>query len=231
MRLKGESRSAYNARVGGDLSSSVQLILTHTGQEKVNYFSYPFGAYDSWMPDLLAQAGIQVSALTNPGLSEISVTLQGLSRYGITMDRPVSALLRQTDQAVPALAAVSVNGELAKLPAYYINGNNYVRVRDVAVLLGGTGSAFNVEWNSGKNRVELQSFTPYTPLGTENAPLSGETRTVQSITEPTVADSVPSMVAAYNVDGYTYYKLRSLGDLCGFAVDWDEESQTVIVTA
>ena len=125
---------------------------------------------------------IQVSALTNPGLSEISVTLQGLSRYGITMDRPVSALLRQTDQAVPALAAVSVNGELAKLPAYYINGNNYVRVRDVAVLLGGTGSAFNVEWNSGKNRVELQSFTPYTPLGTENAPLSGETRTVQSIT-------------------------------------------------
>ena len=231
MRLKGESRSAYNARVGGDLSSSVQLILTHTGQEKVNYFSYPFGAYDSWMPDLLAQAGIQVSALTNPGLSEISVTLQGLSRYGITMDRPVSALLRQTDQAVPALAAVSVNGELAKLPAYYINGNNYVRVRDVAVLLGGTGSAFNVEWNSGKNRVELQSFTPYTPLGTENAPLSGETRTVQSITEPTVADSIPSMVAAYNVDGYTYYKLRSLGDLCGFAVDWDEESQTVIVTA
>ena len=106
-----------------------------------------------------------------------------------------------------------------------------MRVRDVAVLLGGTGSAFNVEWNSGKNRVELQSFTPYTPLGTENAPLSGETRTVQSITEPTVADSVPSMVAAYNVDGYTYYKLRSLGDLCGFAVDWDEESQTVIVTA
>ena len=118
MRLKGESRSAYNARVGGDLSSSVQLILTHTGQERSVYFSYPFGAYDSWMPDLLAQAGIQVSALTNPGLSEISVTLQGLSRYGITMDRPVSALLRQTDQAVPALAAVSVNGELAKLPAY-----------------------------------------------------------------------------------------------------------------
>lgn len=51
----------------------------------------------------------------------------------------MSALLRQTDQAVPALAAVSVNGELAKLPAYYINGNNYVRVRDVAVLLGGNG--------------------------------------------------------------------------------------------
>ena len=136
----------------------------------------------------------------------------------------------EAKEAVQA-GAVSVNGELAKLPAYYINGNNYVRVRDVAVLLGGTGSAFNVEWNSGKNRVELQSFTPYTPLGTENAPLSGETRTVQSITEPTVADSVPSMVAAYNVDGYTYYKLRSLGDLCGFAVDWDEESQTVIVTA
>ena len=165
-----------------------------------------------------------IKAVSDNGLTGFKIE-QGDTKIVIKKEQPAVI------QAVPALAAVSVNGELAKLPAYYINGNNYVRVRDVAVLLGGTGSAFNVEWNSGKNRVELQSFTPYTPLGTENAPLSGETRTVQSITEPTVADSVPSMVAAYNVDGYTYYKLRSLGDLCGFAVDWDEESQTVIVTA
>ena len=61
--------------------------------------------------------------------------------------------------------------------------------------------------------------------------MSSEIRTVKSLTEPTVADGVQHMIAAYNVDGYTYYKLRSLGDLCGFQVDWDDASQTVLITA
>ena len=44
-------------------------------------------------------------------------------------------------------------------------------------------------------------------------------------------DTVPNMVAAYQLDGYTYYKLRSLGDLCGFYVDWNNETHVVEVTA
>ena len=61
--------------------------------------------------------------------------------------------------------------------------------------------------------------------------MSSERRTVQSLIEPTAADGQLHMIAAYNIDGYTYYKLRSLGDLCGFLVDWDAASQTVQVIA
>ena len=231
MRLGGESKSAYHTRVGSDLETSIQLITQHTGQEKVNYFSYPYGAYDSWMQNLLEEYGIGVSTLTNIGMAKPLHSLYNMPRYGIKMEKTVSELLRQTDTAVPSIAAVSVNGVQSKLPAYNINGNNYVRVRDVAVLLMGTASQFDVQWNNEEHRVELASFTPYTPIGTENVPLPAGSRTVQSITEPTVADGVPNMVAAYKLDGYTYYKLRSLGDLCGFGVDWDEASQVVEVTA
>lgn len=230
-RRRGESFSAYNARAGGDLRTSLELIRAHTGQTQVNYFSYPFGASDTWMEQILTSEQISVSTVTNPGHADVAKGLRGLPRYGITMERPVSELLRQTDSAVPALARVRLNGTEANLIAYNIGGNNYVRVRDVALLLQNTASGFDVQWNNAARRVELTSYRFYTPNGTENAPLPAGTRTVRSLTEPTVADGVTSMIAAYNIDGYTYYKLRSLGDLCGFAVDWEAATQTVVVTS
>lgn len=230
-RRPGETESAYRQRVGGDLQQSIELILQYTGQSRVWYFSYPFGAYDSWMEKLLEESGIYVSTLTYGGLANTSWSLQKMPRYGIHMENPVSALLRQTDTATPAQASVLVNGQPYTLAAYNIDGNNYVRVRDVAVLLKDTASGFDVQWNNETFQVELASFTPYTPLGTENTPLPEGKRTVQSIIEPTAADGTPHMIAAYNIDGCTFYKLRSLGDLCGFTVAWDEGTQTVQVTA
>ena len=231
MRLPGESQSAYRLRVGGDLQTSLQLITQHSGQQKVLYFSYPFGAYDSWMQTLLNENGIVVSTLTTPGKANPSSSLHQMPRYRITMQQSVASLLRQTSVATPTVANVSVNGNTTVLPAYNIGGNNYVRVRDVALLLKDTASSFDVQWNNSLQQVELKSFSPYTPNGTENKPMSSERRTVQSLIEPTAADGQLHMIAAYNIDGYTYYKLRSLGDLCGFLVDWDAASQTVQVIA
>lgn len=232
MRRKNESFSQYSERIGGDLAKSIAMIVENTGQAQVNYFAYPFGAYDSWMDQLLDEAGVSVSVWSNNGkAASIVAGLRNLPRYGIKMGQSVAELLRQADTARPALATVSVNGKQSKLPAYNIGGNNYVRVRDVAVLLMGTQSGFDVQWNSAQNRVELTSLAAYQPIGTENEPLPKEIRTVQSITEPTVADGIAQMVAAYQLDGYTYYKLRSLGELCGFQVEWDEVDRVVEVTA
>lgn len=231
MRLAGESESAYRLRVGSDLQTSIELIKQHTGQQNVLYFSYPYGAFDSWMPSILRDNGIVISTLTNAGQAHPFSSLYNMPRYGIHMDKPVSALLQQTATATPTAAKVSVNGTVTSLPAYNIGGNNYVRVRDVAVLLKDTASGYDVQWNQGAQRVELTSFAPYTPIGTENKPLASGKRTVRSITEPTMADGSLHMVAAYNIDGYTYYKLRSLGDLCGFLVDWEESAHTVVVIA
>lgn len=232
MRQEGETFSEYCERIGTDLRASLDLITQRTGQKQVLYFAYPYGAYDSWMDKLLDENGVAVSVLSNNSASaDISVSLRNLLRYGIKMKTSVAQMLRQTDTAVPARASVSVNGKQTKLPAYNIDGSNYVRVRDAAVLLLGTESGFDVQWNEGLRRVELQSRTVYEPLGTENEPLPAGSRTTQSIVEPTVVDGVANMVAAYQMDGCTYYKLRSLGDLCGFQVDWNEETQTVEVTA
>lgn len=229
-RRPGESYSAYDARAGADVRTSLALIRQHTGQETVNYFSYPFGAYDSWMEQILTSENVAVTTLTNPGVADLGKGLRRLPRYRITMEQPLSGLLRQSRRAVPALANVQVNGVSANLPAYRIDGNNYVRVRDVAMLLQGTASGFDVQWDESTRRVALASFAPYVPNNKENLPIGGATCTMRSLTEPTVVDGVPQMIAAYYMDGFTYYKLRSLGELCGFGVEWEQTSETVIIT-
>lgn len=231
MRLPGESNAAYRQRVGSDLQNSMQLITLHTGQPQVLYFAYPYGAYDGWMQGLLMENGVAVSTLTNAGQAHPRTSLHNMPRYGVRMEQPVSALLQQKATASPATAQISVNGTPVTLPAYNIDGSNYVRVRDVAVLLRDLPGGYDVQWNAAMNRVELTSMASYTPLGTESAPLPAGNRTVYSIIEPTAADGMQHMVAAYNIDGNTFYKLRSLGSLCGFTVDWDDASQTVLVNA
>ena len=35
---------------------------------------------------------------------------------------------------------------------------------------------------------------------------------------------------AYNIDGFTYFKLRDLGEILNFGVAWDEASWSMVIT-
>lgn len=40
-------------------------------------------------------------------------------------------------------------------------------------------------------------------------------------------DGIPEIFTAYTINGYTYYKLRDIGNVIGFRVTWDQATQTV----
>ena len=231
MREKGESQSQYTERVGNDLAQSISLIKQHTGQTTVNYFSYPYGAYDRWMQPILEKNGIKISTLTNAGMARPTYGLYNLPRYGIRMDRTVPMVLRQRATAAPTTVTVSLNGKKTTLQAYSIGDENYVRVRDAALLLSGCEWDYAVGWSEEKQQVTLSPREQYTPIGTENKVLSPQKRTVQSVTEPTIVEGQSHMIAAFCIDNYNYYRLRSLASVCGFDVDWDEANQTVKIVA
>ena len=147
MREKGESQSQYTERVGNDLAQSISLIKQHTGQTTVNYFSYPYGAYDRWMQPILEKNGIKISTLTNAGMARPTYGLYNLPRYGIRMDRTVPMVLRQRATAAPTTVTVSLNGKKTTLQAYSIGDENYVRVRDAALLLSGCEWDYAVGWS------------------------------------------------------------------------------------
>lgn len=230
-RLKGETEQAYKKRVGSDLSTSIQLIKENTGQAAVNYFAYPFGAFDTYMPALLSYYGVEVSTLTKRGNTDWSNGLHKMPRYSIVPNLPISSLLRQQATAIPSRVRVKMNGEMRTLPAYEIMGSNYVRVRDVADLLKDTRASFDVQWDAAASQVTLTTNAFYSATGTENAELSRGKQTVWSVSEPTMIDGTQHMVAAFNIDANTFYKLRSLGDICGFRVDWEEQSKLVVISA
>jgi len=114
------------------------------------------------------------------------------------------------------------------------NGNptNYVKVRDVAQILNGTPAQFNVTWNGA---VDLVSKTPYTANGTEmNTPFSGD-RVYHTATASTKVNGAPTGLEAFVLyddkgGGYTYYKLRDLGQALGFNVGWTAQRGIFIET-
>ncbi len=77
---------------------------------------------------------------------------------GIVVGKPnVSAVLAVT----PSTCSFYVDGHKIELPAYAINGNNYVKLRDVGEVVG-----FNVYWDG---TVQIESDKPYTGVAPAKA--------------------------------------------------------------
>lgn len=132
---------------------------------------------------------------------------------------------------------VLVDGSPVEFQCYALkdeNGNdtNYVKLRDVAQVLNDTAVQFQVGWN---NAINIERGKAYTSNGTEmSTPFNGD-RPYERSTAPTNIDGKPSTLTAILLkddagNGYTYYKLRDLGEALGFKVDWSKEKGIFIET-
>ena len=80
--------------------------------------------------------------------------------------------------AAPALAAttmrsvqkLTVNGEAVECDKYNIDGYNYFKLRDLAMLLTDTGSRFSVDYDTERDAVVIRRGAEYAPIGGELAP-------------------------------------------------------------
>ena len=89
----------------------------------------------------------------------------------------------KTVTAIPIKSKVYVDGSEKSFEAYTINGNNYFKLRDIAMVLNGTKKQFEVGYSKEKNAIYMTSQTPYTPVGGEMT-LSGATDNRQGIPMP-----------------------------------------------
>ena len=132
---------------------------------------------------------------------------------------------------------VTVDGSPITFQTYALKDDkgyetNYVKVRDVASVLNGTSAQFNVDWDGA---VTLQSKAAYLPNGSEmSTPFSGD-RSYTVATAPTKVDGAVTALDAILLqddagNGYTYYKLRDLGEALGFQVDWSAEAGITVTT-
>ena len=125
---------------------------------------------------------------------------------------------------------VLVNGKEIQLEAYTINDLNYFKLRDLAFVLSGTEAQFEAAWDETRQSVALTAGKSYTVIGGELS-LSGSigAMAVRS-THKLYIDGNPASPDVYNIDGYNYFKLRDLGELLNFLVDWNPAGIIEITT-
>jgi hypothetical protein len=138
--------------------------------------------------------------------------------------------INNTVSATQTVSPVLVDGQTIGFDAYNIGGNNYFKLRDLAMVLSGSEKQFQVSWDAEKNAIVLTSNMPYTSVGGELAYKGeGVTKTATETGSIILLDGKQISLTAYNIDGNNYFKLRDIGELFDFEVDWDGVNNRIIV--
>ncbi len=135
--------------------------------------------------------------------------------------------------AKPSTTGFVMGGKAVSVPeAYGVNGNNYLQLRGIAVLLSGTAAQFNVGWDGAYAVIETGK--PYT--GTSNPAVLAETTDVKrSGTTFKLNSEVISFQNAYLIGGPSnYIQLREVaealsGTASQFNVYWDNDAGKAVI--
>lgn len=142
-----------------------------------------------------------------------------------TPEAPVPA---KSLTAAPTSSKVLVNGKEVAFEAYNIEGNNYFKLRDLAMVVNGTEKQFQVDWDGEKNAISLTTNSAYTPVGKELTVSEEPSDKVASATQSKIyIDNTEVQLTAYNIGGNNYFKLRDIGKAIDFSVVWDGTLQQI----
>ena len=130
--------------------------------------------------------------------------------------------------ARPTASKVLVDGNTVDFEAYVINGNNYFKLRDLAMALNGTGKQFEVKWDGARKTISLLSGEPYTPVGGELAVSKNPaTRKATPTSSKIDVDGEERRLTAYTIGGNNYFRLRDIAEVFNIGVTWDSKTNTI----
>ena len=125
--------------------------------------------------------------------------------------------------------SVIVNGKAVAFDAYNIGGANYFKLRDLAMALSGSGKQFAVSFDSATATVGITPNRAYTPIGGELATGSAGTVNTNPSTHKVTINDVSVSIAAYNIGGANYFKLRDLMKLIDVFVGYNDATRVITI--
>ena len=141
----------------------------------------------------------------------------------------VTAISVSADEAVPTTSTVLVNGNNIKFDSYNINGNNYFKLRDLAYVLNTTEKQFSIGYNEVLNTVSLTSRQPYIAVGGEMEIGDGDNVQTEPTSSTILKNGEVVQLQAYLIDDSNYFKLRDIGELLDFSVEWNDEENSISI--
>jgi len=132
--------------------------------------------------------------------------------------------------AVSGTSKLIVDGKEYMAESYNFFGNNYFRLRDIAMFLTGSGKQFEVTYDNEKRAVNLITEMPYTPVGSELKTGDGKTRkSFSACPSPVYCNGKEVLLRARLIEGTNYIMLRDLGQIIDFEIIWDEAQKCIVI--
>ena len=131
-----------------------------------------------------------------------------------------------------SVQTVYLYGQPVTLYTYLLNGENYVRLHDLAWYCSAGSSAFSARWSGADSAVYLTTGGIYISGGTENlvhTPGAIPSSLIQPDPYTLYVDGEPVSVRSYTINGYGYYNLRELCAALGMSVEWDASLRTIVL--
>lgn len=126
-------------------------------------------------------------------------------------------------------AKLLVDGNEVEVSGYTVNDSNYYKLRDIAMILRTTAARFDISWDENLNGIAISRGYKYTIVGGELSEENTAALNVSESSSPVYVDGEEKEIPAYNINGNTYVKIRDIGDMVGFTVDWDGTAQAIII--
>lgn len=138
-----------------------------------------------------------------------------------------TALAASPINAKPTTSTVLVNGSPIAFQAYEINGNNYFKLRSLAVALNNTTKQFNVVWDGQNDSINLFIGQGYIEQADDMAVKVTGARQAVPNTSAVYVDGVKNNLTAYTIDGHNFVKLRDVMALLNVGTEWDGANNTI----
>jgi hypothetical protein len=153
-----------------------------------------------------------------------------------TTDTPTGTLyqpMKPTHPAGDKVEATKTNNPLiieeeeTVFPAVKIDGYNWLKLRDFAMLLNDSTKQFSVSYDANTNIIDISTSQVYLPVGDELE---------DNLTDVEAAISSPQQLrvngefidaAAFNIKGYNYFRLRDLAIILNFAVIYNDATAQI----
>jgi len=124
---------------------------------------------------------------------------------------------------------VLVDGTPIPVEMYLIEGSNYIKLRDMAVLLTGTSKRFAVGYDEQTRAVTLYPGDQYTPVGGEMTRGGAPSVTGQTSLSVISIGGVAQDVTAFLIGGNNYLRLRDLCGILGVTVEYIDETRDILL--
>ena len=131
----------------------------------------------------------------------------------------------------PTKQGLKVDGEAKETEVYNISGYNYFKLRDIAALLNGTAAQFSVGFDVATHTVFVETGKAYTLVGGELTTGTDKSASCVLSNWTVQVNGEVKDIVAYNLADNNFFKLQDLGNAIGFGVEYDKETDTMLITS